>query len=200
MRIIRKPAMYFAMSILLLTQTGCFGGFALTSRVHEFHSDIGPDNLAGRFIRTVLFSLLGIVYYVTVSLDVIIFNLIEFWTGNNPLAMNEGDYEMQLATLDGVDYKIEATKDTFTTTQLTGEKAGEVRVMKFDRKSKTWFYTDSETANVPVMGLVDDKELTFRIYGAEGHTDLTMADIKGNDLLMAKLGDFEEMEPTASLR
>ncbi len=185
MRIIRKPAMYFAMSILLVTQTGCFGEFALVRKVYTWNQDVG-----GKFVQTLVFYVLNIipVYGVAGLLDVVLFNLIEFWSGTNPVAMNDGDHEMQLVTMDGDDFKIEATKDTFTTTQLSGAMAGEVRVLKFDRKSKTWNYTDCKVQDVPVLTLLDDKTGDVRIHTEGGHTDLTMAELRSNELLMAKLG------------
>jgi hypothetical protein len=185
MRIIRKPAIYFAMSMLMLTQTGCFGEFALVRKVYNWNQDV----VSSRFVQTLLFYVMNIipVYGIAGMIDFWIFNLIEFWSGNNPIAMKDGDHEMQLVTLDGVDFKIEATKDTFTTTQLTGEQAGEVRVLKFDRKSRTWNYSDRTTASIPVLTLLGESE-GVRIHTAGGPTDLTMIDLQGNDLLMAKLG------------
>jgi hypothetical protein len=128
MKIIRKTALLFAMSSLVITQTGCFGEFALTRRVWEWNDDLSDS----KFVKTLVFYVLNIipVYGIASFIDVVILNLIEFWSGSNPMSMNEGDYEMQMATIKGEKFKMEATKDTFTTTQLTGTKAGEVRVMK----------------------------------------------------------------------
>src|SRR5690606_33650397 len=148
MKIIKRSLFAMAMGSLLVTQTGCFGTFALTRKAYEFHDGITDS----KFVKSLLFWLVGgIVYGVTGFIDAVILNLIEFWSGSNPLAMNEGDYEMQLVTMKGDKYKIEATKDTFTTTQLTGEKAGEVRVMRFDRCDNTWKYSDSRVSDVAVL-------------------------------------------------
>lgn len=35
------------------------------------------------------------VYSFAVFVDAVILNLIEFWTGSNPISMNEGDIEIQ---------------------------------------------------------------------------------------------------------
>ncbi len=92
---------------------------------------------------------MGLVYGFTTMVDAVILNLMEFWSGSNPISKNHGDYEMQLATIKGVDYQIEATKDTFTTTQLSGEQSGEVRAMMFDRTDMTWKYSDSNVFEHP---------------------------------------------------
>ncbi|MBP8878130.1 MAG: DUF3332 family protein, partial [Flavobacteriales bacterium] len=99
MKIIRKTALLFAMSTLVITQTGCFGEFALVRKVYEWN-----DNLSdSKFVKTLVFYVLNIipVYGIASFIDVVILNLIEFWSGSNPLSMNEGDYEMQMATMKG---------------------------------------------------------------------------------------------------
>ena len=183
MKLIRKTAFVLALGSLTITQTGCFGEFALVRKVYNWNSEIG-----GKFVNTLVFYVLNIipVYGVAAFIDVVILNLIEFWSGSNPVSMKEGDYEMQLTTIDGVDYKIEATKDTFTTTQLSGEKAGEVRVMKFDRTSKTWKYTDSEVCDQPVMTFLDDQADAIRVYTEKGAVDLTSEEMNDQAALDAK--------------
>ncbi len=183
MKIIRKTAFVLALGSLTITQTGCFGEFALVRKVYNWNQDIG-----GKFVNTLVFYALNIipVYGIASLVDFVILNLIEFWSGSNPVSMKEGDYEMQLTTIDGVDYKIEANKDTFTTTQLSGEKAGEVRVMKFDRTNKTWKYTDSEVCDQPVMTFLDDQADAIRVYTEKGAVDLTSEEMNDQTALDAK--------------
>jgi hypothetical protein len=183
MKIIKRSLYTFALGSLLITQTGCFGEFALTRKVYDFH-----DNLTdSKFLKSLLFWIPGgLVYYIAGMLDVVIFNLIEFWSGSNPLSMNVGEYEMQMATINGEDFKIEATKDTFTTTQLTGDKAGEVRVMKFDRCDNTWKYTDSEVSDVAVMSFIGGDADHMRVYTPNGSVDLTASDMADASVLASK--------------
>lgn len=186
MKIIRKTALMFALSSLVLTQTGCFGEFALTRKAYVFHDGITDS----KFVKSLLFWIPGgLVYGITAFVDAVILNLIEFWSGSNPLSMVEGDHEMQLATIKGVDYKIEATKDTFTTTQLSGDKSGEVRVMMFDRNDLTWKYSDSKVCEQPVLGFLDAQGNDVRVYTDMGTMDMAAADLTNHDVLMAKLGE-----------
>jgi len=184
MRKLSKPAMIFAMSTLLVTQTGCFGEFALTRKVWEWNDDLSDS----KFVKTVVFYVLNIIpiYGIASFLDVIIFNLIEFWSGSNPLSMNEGDYEMQMATIKGNNFKIEATKDTFTTTQLTGSDAGEVRIMKFDRSDNTWKYTDSGVCEQPVVSFLDGDATNVRVYTGSGAIDMAMTEMQDKNAVFAK--------------
>jgi hypothetical protein len=186
MKIIRKTALLFAMSSLVLTQTGCFGEFALTRKAYVWHDGITDS----KFVKSLLLWIpMGLVYSITAFVDVVILNLIEFWSGSNPLSMVEGEHEIQLATIKGVDYRIEATKDTFTTTQLSGEQAGEVRVMKFDRNNMTWVYSDSKVCEQPVMGFLDAEGENIRLYTDFGTMDMAAADLQNEELLLAKLGE-----------
>jgi hypothetical protein len=141
---------------------------------------------------------MGFVYSITAFVDVVILNLIEFWSGSNPISMNEGDYEMQMATIDGVNYKIEATKDTFTTTQLSGDQVGEVRVMKFDRNDMTWKYSDSKVCEQPVLGFLDAQGDELRLYTDFGTIDMAAADLKNEQVLLAKLGECKGEEAMAA--
>lgn len=184
MKKLARPAMIIALLSLGIAQTGCFGEFALTRKAYDWHASIG-----NKWVRSLLLWIpMGFVYSVTAMIDAVILNLIEFWSGTNPMSMNEGDYEMQMATINGVDYKIEATKDTFTTTQLTGNQIGEVRVMRFDRNDRTWKYTDSNVNDQAVMTFLDERGDNIRVYTSDGSMDLTYAELQDKDLLMAKVG------------
>jgi hypothetical protein len=183
MKFIHRSAIALAMSSLLITQTGCFGTFALTKKTYQFHDGCTDS----KFVKSLLYWIPGgLVYAVTLMLDSVIFNLIEFWSGSNPVSMNEGDHEMQLATIDGTDYRIEATKDTFTTTQLTGAKAGEVRIMRFDRSDMTWKYSDAEVCDLSVMTFLDDRAENVRVYTDNGTVDLSTDELADMDVLRTR--------------
>ncbi|MCB9183050.1 MAG: DUF3332 family protein [Flavobacteriales bacterium] len=194
MKKLARPAMIIALLSLGIAQTGCFGEFALTRKAYDWHASIG-----NKWVRSLLLWIpMGFVYGVTAFVDAVILNLIEFWSGTNPMSMNEGDYEMQMATINGVDYKIEATKDTFTTTQLTGDQIGEVRIMRFDRNDRTWKYTDSNVNDQAVMTFLDDQGDNVRVYTSDGSMDLTYAELQDKDLLMARMGARFGKEAMAS--
>lgn len=184
MKIIKRSLFALSMGSLLITQTGCFGSFALVNKVYDWNDSV-VDN---KFVKTLLFYVLNIipVYGIAGFIDVVILNLIEFWSGSNPLSMNEGDYEMQLVTVKGEEFKMEATKDTFTTTQLSGEKAGEVRVMKYDRCDNTWKYTDSKVSDMAVMSFIGGDADNIRVYTQNGSVDLTASDMADASVLASK--------------
>lgn len=78
------------LSFLSTSLFSCFGRFALVRTVYKFNDSIKVDPpLLQRFVKTLLMYALDIplipVYFIAGFLDVLIFNLIEFWTGENIL-------------------------------------------------------------------------------------------------------------------
>lgn len=62
---------------------GCFGKFQLTRKVYDVNKSI--DEKYVRSAATWIFVLVP-VYGIAALLDLIVFNVIEFWTGENPVA------------------------------------------------------------------------------------------------------------------
>ncbi|MFO7957043.1 MAG: DUF3332 family protein [Candidatus Brocadiia bacterium] len=63
---------------------GCYGDFPLTRRIYRFNDDVSRD----KTVKSVAFWALVIipVYEVGMLADAIVFNLVEFWTGDRVLA------------------------------------------------------------------------------------------------------------------
>ena len=79
--------MVFVVIFTGMSFTGCAGQFALFNRAV---SAVG--NLGGRWIGAVVFWIIGgPVIGITIFADVFIFNVIEFWTGNNLIASGNPD-------------------------------------------------------------------------------------------------------------
>lgn len=76
--------------ILVLSTAQCFGGFALTKKLYGFNKSIMASNqgLAGNLVRTLVMWVMAIipVYSIGMLIDLVVLNLIEFWTGNNLLS------------------------------------------------------------------------------------------------------------------
>ena len=68
---------------LAVLMSGCYGTFSLTKRLHHWN---GTQD--GRWAQEGIFLLIAIVpiYGICILGDALIFNSIEFWGGNNPIA------------------------------------------------------------------------------------------------------------------
>ncbi|TGL56849.1 DUF3332 family protein [Leptospira jelokensis] len=91
-----KTALVGLLSFGLLSN--CFGKFGLTKAIYSINGNIqiGTGKVAGFFRSLLMIFPFSIAYYVGGVLDVLIFNLIEFWTDRNPIAMSEYDFDGKL--------------------------------------------------------------------------------------------------------
>lgn len=101
--------------VLLLASTGlvaanCYGPFRLTKKLHKWNGTLGD-----KYINAILFVALNIVlvYQIVIGVDPIVLNSIKFWTGTNPLAMNEGESDSKLITDGGKTWQVTAKKHHF---------------------------------------------------------------------------------------
>lgn len=83
-----------------LAASGCFGKFALVSKLHAWNGSLG-SKVAQQFVFWAF--LILPVYGACMFVDAVIFNLIEFWSGKNPLA--------ELPHPDGSTTKLSRTSD-----------------------------------------------------------------------------------------
>lgn len=178
MKKVSKFCIGIAMVSTLAATTGCFGNFALTRKVYKWNDSIAGDDLAGKFVKSlVMWGLCVIpVYQFSGFADIIIFNLIEFWTGSNPLAMNEGDQEVQIVERNGVQYQITATKNTFTVVPVTGENAGKIQTLAFNPEDLTWVSTNGGVSATLIQYQVENNEIVSATYfGANGQSEVVSA-------------------------
>ncbi|EKR92119.1 PF11810 domain protein [Leptospira santarosai str. CBC379] len=79
--------------ILLVSFANCFGKFAIVKKVYEVNDsfNIGSGLLAKLIKTLVMYFPFSVLYVVGFFFDLILFNLIEFWSGSNPVGYNEYD-------------------------------------------------------------------------------------------------------------
>ena len=73
-----------AACVFTVSTTGCWGSFALTKKAYDFNNKLG-----NKWISWIVFFILGWIGGITLFVDSLIFNTIEFWTGSNPLALGD---------------------------------------------------------------------------------------------------------------
>lgn len=126
----------FALVTLFSAQllTSCFGKFALVKTLYKFNDGLGGKDLAGRFIKSIVFWVLIIVpvYQFASFIDIIFLNLIEFWTGSNLISMKEGESETQFVAYGGREFQLTATKGKMSIIELSGKNTGKETVLYFN--------------------------------------------------------------------
>lgn len=72
-----------ALVAIALFTSGCYGPFLLTRKVHQWNGEVSDNKW---IVETVFIVCAWLpVYGIATLADAIIFNSVEFWTGNNPL-------------------------------------------------------------------------------------------------------------------
>jgi len=130
-------------TIIVLFETGCIGSFKLTKAVYNFNRSVSP-----KIVSELVFLLFCIlpVYEIAVIVDAFILNLVEFWTGSNPTAMQPGQVETQTVALNGKQYILTATRNHFHAVSMDGKFKQD---LVYNEKSATWsIVTDNKTMNV----------------------------------------------------
>jgi hypothetical protein len=127
-----KKITIYSMTALMLgiatLSTGCMGSWILTKKVYEFNNEVTGN----KYANNIIFWLLSPVYGIAINIDAVILNLVEFWTGSNPIALKEGEKETQIVKAkNGHNYQLTATKNKMEMLQITGEKKGMVQTLIF---------------------------------------------------------------------
>lgn len=161
---------------ILTFQTSCIGTFKLTKTYWDWNSGIGKWPGAIFF-----FFLGGIITGVTLMVDIIILNLIEFWTGSNPMSMNEGDKEQQMVMAkDGNMYEITATKNRFDIIQMTGNGAGTTQSMIYNAETKTWLHEKDCEVNKILQ--YSENGSFVSVYAADGRVARIPSNIENKEI------------------
>lgn len=89
---LRIAALAALMAVATPVLTGCYGSFSLTKKLYNFNGSLG-----NKWVQSGFVFFLGFVYGLTGTVDACILNLIEFWTGSNPIAAKDGHFEQVAA-------------------------------------------------------------------------------------------------------
>ena len=112
------------------TLSGCFGKFSLTRKVYEANSEV--NNKFGRSLVTWAFVIIP-VYGISALLDFAIFNTIEFWSGRNPVAQGEKDFEyVQGDETFRIHAKKQDTSIVYTIDRFAGLRHADTRTIEWN--------------------------------------------------------------------
>lgn len=141
-------------SFLMMSMFGCYGSFAFTKKVYDFNGSVSGN----KFVTSLVFWLLNIVpvYSLASFADVAILNLIEFWTGSNPMAMEDGVEKIEYVTIDGVEFKLLMSNDTLLIEAMSGANKGDSVELNYDAASQSW-YLQQQEGPVKVATMHGDK-------------------------------------------
>lgn len=183
----KKSLLCLAMAASILS-TSCLGSYSAFNGLREWNSEVSDS----KFVNNLLFWGLWIVpvYEIFIFGDTLIFNTIEFWSGSNPLAMEEGDVETQIVKVDGNKIKMTATKNHMDIEVLKGPKKGEKVKMVYMPETQTWKAIKANGEEVELASYKDGVYIVHLPNGNDVEIDPTMTKEEGLALLNDRVYDM----------
>jgi hypothetical protein len=131
----KKSILALLLSSVLLFSS-CLGSFQAFNNLKDWNQDVSDS----RFVNNLVFWGLNIVpvYGLFFLGDAIIFNVIEFWSGSNPIAMKPGETETQMVEHEGNTYKMVASTNRVRVEVLQGPKRGNKLELFYKPDEKSW--------------------------------------------------------------
>lgn len=160
----KGAALFLSLTLGIASFQGCIGNFSLTRTILNWNK--GAVN--NKFVNEVIFIVLHIVpvYPITIFVDALIINSIEFWTGRNPIAMKPGEIDTQYVSKDGIEYKIEATQNKYHIVQLEGPNKGEQVDFIYNPETKIWSLGNGKEVRKAAQFLNDTDVKIFKKDGS----------------------------------
>ncbi|GGE08569.1 DUF3332 domain-containing protein [Psychroflexus salis] len=152
------------LSVTILS-TSCLGSFSAFNSLRDWNDGLTNN----KFMDNLVFWALNIVpvYSLFIAGDVLFFNLLEFWTGSNPIAMAEGETETQYANIKGTDVRMTASKNKFDIAILSGENESKEVNLLFVPEDKSWNAVDENGALTKLASMEDG---FYLIHTPEGES------------------------------
>lgn len=143
MKKIKSALLAIVFLFVVMSQQGCIGSFQLTNNLYNWNK----NELGGKWGSELVFLAFIVipVYAVTILADGIVLNSIEFWTGDNPLAMKDGEKDTQIVQSKDDTYKLTAEKNKIHVEKISGENSGEEGEFIWNEESQNWtFYGEGQ--------------------------------------------------------
>ncbi|MEH6680691.1 MAG: DUF3332 domain-containing protein [Sediminicola sp.] len=148
---------------LSLLFSSCLGSFSAFNNLKDWNQEISDS----KFVNNLVFWGLNIipVYGLFFIGDAIIFNVIEFWSGSNPIAMNEGETETQIVERDGNTFEMTASQNRMEINVLEGPKKGKKLDLVYRPHEKSW---NAIKPNGEIIKLSSFEEGFYIVYMPNG--------------------------------
>lgn len=113
-----------------LLTSSCIGSFSLFNSYAKWQRTMTNNKFVNAIVGFILMPIVG---SVTMFVDYLVLNTIEFWTGDNPLSASIGKTKQVLGS-DGRYYAVTVLKDGYEIKAPTGE----LSYFKYDKKQDLW--------------------------------------------------------------
>lgn len=159
----KKVFFALVLSGAILLQS-CIGSFNLTRAVYDWNTNIGD-----KWVNELVFlaCLVVPVYGIASFVDVVALNTIEFWSGQNPMALKDGEKKQKLVEIDGKSYQLTSEKFKMTVEEVGNPDAK--TEMVFRAEDNSWYLKKGKKLQKLVEVEFTDGEITsYHIYKPDG--------------------------------
>ena len=160
----KKSVLAVVLAVSLMSSS-CLGSFAAFNNLKDWNMQVSDS----KFVNNLVFWGLNIipVYGLFFIGDTLIFNVIEFWSGSNPIAMDDGETEVQLVEFEGNTYELKATKNRMAVHVLEGPKAGNKIEMFYRPDEKSWNAIRPDGEIIPLSRMEEGMYIVYAPNGQE---------------------------------
>ena len=153
----RLTKLFIVAMICAVSFNSCIGSFSLFNKFAHWTANATES----KYLNAVIGLLLCWVYPICGTVDALVLNTIEFWSGENPLA-DAGKVQNVMGS-DGHMYAITTTKHGY---EVKNDK-GELVIFIYDKANKTWTVESNGMSQV-LLKFNDDQ--TAQVYLQNGKT------------------------------
>jgi hypothetical protein len=164
MKKIKKISAVIMLSTALLISS-CIGSFKLTNSVYDWNQGVGD-----KFVNEVVFlaCLIVPIYEVTLVVDGLVLNSIEFWSGNNPMTMKAGSSKQKLVEIDGKSYRLTSEKYRMKIEDLESSQTSE---LVFRAEDNSWYMKKGNKYHKLIEAEIENGEVvSYHLTYPDGST------------------------------
>lgn len=175
--------------------SSCLGSFSAFESLKDWNHQVS-DN---KFVNNLLFWGLNIipVYGLFIIGDALIFNVVEFWSGSNPIAMGEGDMEKEYIVKDGKSYEVIATQNKMVINLLSGDQVKETVELIYTPENKTWNAKLQDGELIKLSSMEEGFYMVYLPNGEKVKMDPTTTQKEGMAILNSKIFVMDKAEAYA---
>ena len=169
--------------------SSCLGSFSAFNGLRDWNDGLTNS----KFVDNLVFWALNIVpvYGLFMFGDVFIFNVIEFWSGSNPIAMNEGDREVQIVEKDGNTFEMVATKNRLQLKVIEGERKGDKLDLVYKPSEKSWSAVKPDGEIIKLSSFEEGFYIVYMPNGEQIKIDANATRNEGLALIQKSTVEYE---------
>ena len=155
----KRKSMKVAVLLLsgCLVFSSCIGSFSLFNSYAKWQRTMTDNKFVNAIVGFVLMPICG---SVSLLVDSLVLNTIEFWTGDNPVAENIGKTQNVMGS-DGVLYAVKTLRNGYEIKSPTGE----VVYFLYDKKNDSWSVSQNGVTKEIFRFNEDGKSIKVNVNG-----------------------------------